>query len=286
MGFGPWCTIRADVMASFHERLRAAWRDTGSFLCVGLDPQLERMPDELLSSATPLLDFGLAVVEACGPHVCAFKPQIAFYSAVGAERELELTIRAIRERCPGVLVILDAKRGDVASTAERYVREAFDRYGADAVTVNPYLGADSVLPFLARRDRGAIVVCRSSNPGAATLQDLVVDGEPLFARLARVAVAEWSANDNLALVMGATYPSQLAQVRRLAPELPFLVPGIGAQGGDLRASLRAGLTAAGDGVIVSASRSVIYAGGRAAIAAAARDLAAAIRREREAILAG
>jgi orotidine-5'-phosphate decarboxylase len=195
---------------------------------------------------------------------------------------LAASIRYIRERAPAALVILDAKRSDIGNTAEAYAREAFDRYGADAVTVNPYMGEDSVRPFLARPDRGAILLCRTSNPGAKDFQDLIVDGLPLYRRVAERAAGHWNENRNLMLVVGATYPREMADLRRALPDVPFLVPGIGAQSGDLEATLAAGLDARGAGLLISASRSINYAGGGAAhaIRTAAMDLYAAINRQR------
>jgi len=195
---------------------------------------------------------------------------------------LVASIRYIRERAPAALVILDAKRGDIGNTAEAYAREAFDRYGADAVTVNPYMGEDSVRPFLARPDRAAILLCRTSNPGAEDFQDLLVDGLPLYRRVAQRAAAHWNTHGNLMLVVGATYPREMADLRTAHPEVPFLVPGIGAQGGDLDAILAAGLDAHGAGLLISSSRSIIFAGGgeAGAIREAAADLRTAINHRR------
>ena len=198
--------------------------------------------------------------------------------------QLAASIRYIRERAPSALVILDAKRNDIGNTAEAYVREAFDRYDADAVTVNPYMGEDSVRPFLARPDRGAVLLCRTSNAGAHDFQDLLVDGLPLYRHVAERAAAHWNEHGNLMLVVGATYPREMADLRRAHPDVPFLVPGIGAQGGDLEATLAAGLDARGAGLLISSSRSLIYAGGgtAAAIRGAAAELHAAINRQRPA----
>ncbi len=223
-------------------------------------------------------------MDATADIAAAYKPQIAFYSALGAEAELVASIRYIRERAPAALVILDAKRGDIGNTAEAYAREAFDRYGADAVTVNPYMGEDSVRPFLARPDRAAILLCRTSNPGAEDFQDLLVDGLPLYRRVAQRAVAHWNTHGNLMLVVGATYSREMADLRMAHPEVPFLVPGIGAQGGDLGAILAAGLDAHGAGLLISSSRNIIFAGGGAAgaIREAAADLRKAINQRRTA----
>jgi orotidine-5'-phosphate decarboxylase len=267
---------------TFAERLVHAQQSSGSLMCVGLDPDPEKLPQEFFGQAAPLHAFDRRIVDATAKIAAAYKPQIAFYSALGAEDQLIASIRYIRERAPAALVILDAKRGDIANTAEAYAREAFDRYGADAVTVNPYMGEDSVRPFLARPDRGAILLCRTSNPGAKDFQDLDVDGLPLYRRVAERAAGHWNEHRNLMLVVGATYPREMADLRRAHPDVPFLVPGIGAQSGDLAATLAAGLDARGAGLLISSSRNIIYAGGGMpqAIGQAAADLHAAINTQR------
>ena len=267
---------------TFAERLAHAHHTSGSLVCVGLDPDAAKLPQDLGETSEPLYAFNRRIVDATFDIAAAYKPQIAFYSAVGAEQQLASSIRYIRERAPAALVILDAKRGDIGNTAEAYVREAFDRYGADAVTVNPYMGGDSVRPFLARKDRGALLLCRTSNSGAKDFQDLTFDGLPLYRHVARHAASHWNQHGNLMLVVGATVPREMAELRAAHPHVPFLVPGIGAQGGDLKATLAAGLDAKGAGLLLSASRSIIYAGGgaAAAIRAAAAELHAAINFER------
>ncbi|HEY3658103.1 MAG TPA: orotidine-5'-phosphate decarboxylase [Steroidobacteraceae bacterium] len=267
---------------TFAERLSRAQKNSGGLVCVGLDPDLAKLPRDLASEPEPLFAFNRRIVDATADLAAAYKPQIAFYSALGKETELVASIRYIRERAPHTLVILDAKRADIGNTAEAYASEAFDRYAADAVTVNPYMGEDSVRPFLARSDRGAILLCRTSNPGARDFQDLLVDGQPLYKRVAERAAADWNAHQNLMLVVGATYPAEMAELRRAHPQLSFLVPGIGAQGGDLDSTLAAGLNAAGAGLLINSSRGIIYAGGGAApaIRAAAADLHAGINRGR------
>jgi orotidine-5'-phosphate decarboxylase len=249
---------------------------------VGLDPDPDKLPADLAGTPAPLLEFGRRIVDATCDIAAAYKPQIAFYSALGAEAELAATIAYIRAKAPHALIILDAKRGDIGNTATAYAREAFERYGAHAVTVNPYMGEDSVRPFLARPDRGAILLCRTSNSGAKDFQDLDVGGLPLYRRVAARAAAAWNAHGNLMLVVGATYPKEMAELRRAHPELTFLVPGIGAQGGDLEAIVQAGLNAAGSGLLISASRSIIYAGGPDAVRAAARELYDKINQRRSA----
>lgn len=264
----------------FDQRLAHAQSTT--LVCVGLDPDIAKLPADLRSKDAPLLAFNQRIVDATHDIVAAYKPQIAFYSALGAEAQLRSSIDYIRERAPGALVILDAKRNDIGNTAQAYAREAFERYDADAVTINPYMGEDSVQPFVEREDRGAILLCRTSNPGARDFQDLVSDGLPLYAHVARRAAERWNEKRNLMLVVGATFPQEMAQLRQSHPQLPFLVPGIGAQGGDLDATLQAGLSADGAGLLINSSRGIIYAGGgqSAAIRAATLELRDAIERRR------
>jgi orotidine-5'-phosphate decarboxylase len=275
---------------TFAERLARAQHSSGGLVCVGLDPDPAKLPKDLYGDpdhfpdAEPLYAFNRRIIDATAGLAAAYKPQIAFYSALGAENQLLATIHYIRERAPEALVILDAKRNDIGNTAEAYAREAFIRYGADAVTVSPYMGEDSVRPFLSRPDRGAILLCRTSNPGARDFQDLLIDGLPLYRRVAQRAAFDWNEHGNLMLVVGATYPKDMADLREAHPELTFLVPGIGAQQGDLDATLAAGLDARGAGLLISSSRNIIYAGGGSseAIRAAAGQLHSAINRHREA----
>jgi orotidine-5'-phosphate decarboxylase len=266
------------VPKTFGDRLKSAQQTTGGLLCVGLDPDLAKFPEDLGREASCVAAFDRRIIDATADFAAAYKPQIAFYSALGAEAQLAASIRYIRERAPAALVILDAKRGDIGNTAAAYVHEAFDRYGADAVTVNPYMGEDSVRPFLAREDRGAVVLCRTSNPGGRDFQNLMLGGLPLYRHVAKHAAERWNDHGNLMLVVGATVPREMAELRQAHPELPFLVPGVGAQGGDLAALLSAGLDAQGAGLLISASRSIIYAGGGSpgGIREAAAELHAAI----------
>ena len=252
-------------------------------LCVGLDPDPDKFPEGVERSPRGTLDFCRAVVDATAHTVCAFKPQIAYFAAIGAERELELLCAHVRASCPDAVLILDAKRGDIGSTAERYAIEAFERYGADAVTVNPYLGTDSIEPFLAHRDRGVIVLCRTSNPGGADLQNLDVGGAPLYERIARLAVDDWAAKGEVALVVGATVPDELRRVRSIVGDLPLLVPGIGAQGGDVVATVRAGRDSTGYGMMINSSRAVLYAASGANWVDATRRAAETTRDEIRAV---
>lgn len=247
----------------FKEKIEAAWTRSCSMLCIGLDPDITKFPSRFQHSINALLEFNKFIIDATGDLVCAFKPQFAHYAAMGAERQLEDTIRYIRLNFPNVIVILDAKRGDIGSTAQMYVREAFDRYDADAVTVNPLMGDDTILPFLERPDRAAIVLCRTSNPSASMLQDREIDGQRLSVLIADRAERRWNANANVMLVVGATSIDEMRAIRATAPSLPFLVPGIGAQGGDPAEVVPAGTRSQGDGLVVSSSRSVLYAGSSA-----------------------
>jgi orotidine-5'-phosphate decarboxylase len=266
-------------MMGFVARLAQAWEEKDSLACVGLDPQIERLPAHIAGEPSPIFQFNKAIIDATADLVCAYKPQFAHYAACEAEDQLERTIEYIHRSYPGVLVILDAKRGDVGSTAEKYAIEAFERYGADAVTVNPYLGGDSLEPFLRYEDKGIIVLCRTSNPGARDLQDLDVGGRKLFEVVAQLAATRWNSRGNCLLVVGATCPQQLAQVRDIAGNMPFLLPGVGAQGGDIRQAIQSGQTASGTGLIVSSSRAILHASTGVDFATAARAATVALRDE-------
>lgn len=254
---------------AFLSQLDASWTASGSMLCVGLDPDLTRMPFPLDGTHDATEHFCRAIIDATADLVCAFKPQIAYFSSQGAEQALERVCRYIRETYPDVTLILDAKRGDIGSTAEHYAEEAFGRYGAHAVTVSPYLGTDSVAPYF-EHGGGVIALCRTSNPGGDEIQSLVADGRPVYAHVAELVAGEWSKLGDCGLVVGATYPAELADVRAIAPDLPLLVPGVGAQGGDARAVVEYGAGAAGRGLIVSSSRAILYASNGTDFADAAR----------------
>ncbi|PJJ21609.1 orotidine-5'-phosphate decarboxylase [Janthinobacterium sp. OK676] len=244
---------------NFINKLSAAWTANNSLLCVGLDPDLAKLPAELRDLPDGITTFCTRIIDATADLACAFKPQIAYFAALGAEKQLEDICRYVRENYPHIPLILDAKRGDIGATATQYAREAFERYGADAVTVNPYMGEDSLDPYLAWKDRGVIILCRTSNPGGSDLQFLNTDGEPLYQRVARLVAEKWNKNGQCALVVGATFPEELAQVRAIVGDMPLLVPGIGAQGGDIAATVGAGQTASGMGMMISSSRAIIYA---------------------------
>jgi len=263
----------------FIHRLQRAWTAQRSLLCVGLDPDPARLPRQLAAAAHPIFEFGRAIVDATADLVCAFKPQIAYYAAARAEDQLEMTMAHIRRNHPSIPVILDAKRGDVGSTAEMYAREAFERYGSDAVTVNPYLGLDSLQPYLDYADRGVIVLCRTSNPGAREVQDIESGGKKLYQIIAEKAARDWNANANVLLVVGATFPQELREIRAIVGDMPILVPGVGTQGGDVAAVLANGASADGTGLVISSSRAVLYAGSGSDYAQAARAAALKLRDE-------
>ena len=265
---------------NFLDMLRAAERDNASLLCVGLDPDPARFPAHLRGDTSRIFDFCAAVVDATADLVIAFKPQIAYFAAHRAEDQLERLMAHMRSVAPRVPVILDAKRGDIGSTAEQYAIEAFERYGADAVTLSPFMGFDSVQPYLKYHGKGAFLLCRTSNPGGDDLQSQrlsSVAGEPLlYEHVARLAQGPWNLNGQLGLVVGATYPAEIERVRRVAPTVPLLIPGVGAQGGDALATVRAGWRAVNgetvSPIVVNSSRAILYA-------SAADDFAQAARRE-------
>jgi len=275
----------------FKEKIEAAWTSSRSMVCVGLDPQLDRLPESIRSQPKPFLAFNQAIIDATLPYACAYKPQFAYYAAENRLDELRETMVYLRDKALDRVLILDAKRGDIGSTADQYAREAFEVYGADAVTVNPYMGGDTLVPFSKDADRGVIVLCKTSNPGSSELQDLVLDsGDPLYLEVARKAARNWNANHNLALVVGATYPDQLARIRQEVGTMPLLVPGIGAQGGDLDATLKAGLRPDGWGLMINSSRGIIYASSgedyAEAAGHAARKLNEACLELQEAVMGG
>ena len=263
----------------FLDSLLEAGRRNRSLLCVGLDPDARKLPAAARAAADPTYAFCMAIVEATADVVCAFKPNVAFFEALGPAGTATLR-RLIADMPRSVPVILDAKRGDMGSTAEAYAEAVFDRLGADAVTLNPYLGSDALAPFLRRADKGCIVLCKTSNPGSADLQELqLASGGPLYLEVARRARDDWNGNGNVGLVVGATYPRVLAEVRDLCPDLPLLVPGVGAQGGELSEAARAAVDSRGERAIISASRSVLYASDGADFASAARQEALRLRDE-------
>ena len=266
---------------TFIESLNAAWEHNNSLLCVGLDPDPAKFPAHLKNRPDAIFEFCANIVDATADLVCSFKPQIAYFAAQRAEDQLEALIAHIHTKHPGIPVILDAKRGDIGSTAEQYAVEIFERYRADAITINPYMGCDSVDPYLAYPDKGVILLCRTSNPGGSDLQFLDVgtaeQPEKLYERVARLVASEWNSTGQCALVVGATFPGEIARVREIVGDMPLLVPGIGAQGGDIEATVRAGYTnkgqAAGCGLMINSSRAILYTGKGDDFADAARRVA-------------
>ena len=261
----------------FTDMLQAAQAAHDSMLCVGLDPEPAKFPEAWRGDAARIFDFCAAIVDATRDLACAFKPQIAYFAAQRAEDALERLVAHIHRVAPGVPVILDAKRGDIGATAEQYAREAFERYQADALTLSPFMGFDSLEPYLRWPDKGLILLCRTSNPGGSELQaQALASGELLYEHIARLAAGPWNRGGQLGLVVGATFPGEIARVRELAPTLPLLIPGIGAQGGDAEATVRAGWREEGP-IIVSSTRAILYAAADAGFAAAARGVAQATR---------
>jgi len=259
-----------------YEKTKRAWERQNSLLCVGLDPDSARLPAHLQDVTAPYFEFCRAIVDATAAYACAFKPQAAHFAAVGKEQELADLLGYISRTYPQHLLILDAKRGDIGSTAAYYAQEAFQRYGADAVTLNPYLGYESVQPYLEYADKGVIVLCRTSNADSDWLQNDTQDAVPVYQRVAR-RVAEWNSAGQCMLVAGATYPEELGVIRGLVGDMPLLVPGIGAQGGDLAAVMRQGRDGHGTGLLISSSRGILYAGQGADFEQAAGQAAASLR---------
>jgi orotidine-5'-phosphate decarboxylase len=270
---------------TFLDQLRTAERQNGSMLCVGLDPEPTKFPAHLRGDASKIYDFCAAIVDATADLVSAFKPQIAYFAAHRAEAQLEQLMEHMRRTAPRVPIILDAKRGDIGSTAEQYAKEAFERYGADAVTLSPFMGFDSVQPYLKYHGKGAFLLCRTSNPGGDDFQPqrlLDLPGQPrLYEHIAALAQGPWNLNGQLGLVVGATYPAEIERVRALAPTLPLLIPGVGAQGGDAVATVKAGWRGAGGQttgpIVVNSSRAILYASSGTDFAAAARQEAVKTR---------
>ena len=252
------CNKEANAV-TFIKKLSAAWAANNSLLCVGLDPDIAKFPVQLRQQPDAIFAFCKAIIDATADTACAFKPQIAYFAALRAEDQLEAICEYLRKNHPQIPIVLDAKRGDIGATAEQYAREAFERYGADAVTVNPYMGFDSVAPYMEWKDRGVIILCRTSNPGGSDLQFLQADGKPIYQHVAQLVAEKWNTNGQCGLVVGATFPDELAQGRAIVGDMPLLVPGVGAQGGDVQATVKAGKTAVGSGMMINSSRAILYA---------------------------
>jgi orotidine-5'-phosphate decarboxylase len=264
---------------TFYHMLENAWERNDSLVCVGLDPDVTRFPKHINELEHPIFEFNRAIIDSTADLVCTYKPQFAHYAAVGAESQLAMTIEYIHDRYPGIPVILDAKRGDIGSTAKMYAMEVFERFQADAVTVNPFLGGDSLAPFLDYAQKGVIILCRTSNPGARDVQDLEFQGKKLYEIIAAKASSDWNGNKNVLLVVGATYPRELKEIRTIVGDMPLLVPGIGAQGGDIEAAVSNGQNTKGTGMVVNSSRGIIYAGSGIDFAKKARVATETLRGE-------
>lgn len=264
-------------MTSFSEKLLNRWKQKDTLVCVGLDTDPEKLPENIRGEKYPIFAFNKAIIDATHDLVCCYKPQIAFYSAYAAENQLEMTFQYLRATYPEIPTILDGKRGDIGSTAEMYAKEAFTRYKADALTVNPYLGGDAMEPFFYHADKGIIILCKTSNPGSGEIQGLVVDGEEIYHKIAYLSQNRWNINNNICLVVGGTYPKELAAVRKIAPDIPILVPGVGAQGAKVKDIVKAGMTDDHAGLMINSSRGIIYAGSDSDFADAARDATTKLR---------
>ena len=266
---------------TFNQQLQSAWASQGSMLCVGFDPDPKRLPPFRQGKPEGIYEFCREIADATADLVCAFKPQFAYFASQRAEAQLEKLIQHLKDNYPHIPVILDSKRGDIGSTADHYALEAFDRYGADAVTVNPYMGFDTIEPYLKHAGKGVIVLCRTSNPGGSDLQFLNVapNGEPLYLHVAKLAAQQWNQSGQISLVVGATFPEEIAKVRAIVGEMPLLIPGIGAQGGDIDATVSAGKVPGkpGTGMIINSSRAILYASSGSDFAEAARAVALSTR---------
>ena len=248
-------------MSKFTEKLQNAWDKQDSLLVVGLDPDEQRMPESILQSKDPIFDFCKGIIDATAEFACAFKPQIAYFASQGAEMTLIQLCHYISSTYPDLPILLDSKRGDIGTTAEHYAKEAFERYRADAITVNPYLGFDSIEPYLAWEDKGVIILCRTSNQGGSDFQFFEsADGVPLYLEVAKTVADKWNISGQCSLVVGATFPEEIAKVRAcVGDEMPLLVPGIGAQGGDIEATVMAGANSKGQGLMINSARAILYA---------------------------
>jgi len=265
---------------TFNQQLQSAWASQGSMLCVGFDPHPKRLPLSLQGKPEGIFEFCREIADATADLVCSFKPQFAYFASQRAEAQLEKLIKHLKDKYPHIPVILDSKRGDIGSTADHYALEAFERYGADAVTVNPYMGFDTIEPYLKHAGKGVIVLCRTSNPGGSDLQFLNVNsGEPLYLHIARLASQKWNSSGQISLVVGATFPEEITKVRAIIGDMPLLIPGIGAQGGDIDATVKAGSIAGapGTGMIINSSRAILYASSGSDFAQAARAVAQSTR---------
>lgn len=262
----------------FMEMLNNAWDKSKSLVCVGLDPDLNKLPACVRGKEHPIFEFNKALVDATADLVCCYKPQIAYYAGQSADEDLLMTMRYLKKNHPAIPVILDAKRADIGATTSMYAHEAFERFEADAVTVNPYMGMDAIKPFLDHADKGVVVLCRTSNPGAKEIQEIkTAEGIELYKHVAKLIAGPWNYNGNTLLVAGATFPEELGEIRRIVGDVPLLVPGIGAQGGDVEKVMKNGVDSRGNGLIINSSRGIIYASDGDDFAEAVRKAAATLR---------
>ena len=246
---------------NFQEKLNKIIEKNNSLVCVGLDSDFDKLPESVKQKEFPQFEFNKAIIDATHDLVCCYKPNSAFYEARGDRgvKELKMTCDYIREKYPDIIIILDAKRADIGNTNEGYTKFCFDYLQVDGVTLQPYLSGEAIKPFLNRADKGAIILCRTSNPGAGEFQDLLIDNEPLYKKVAKQVNNMWNTNNNCLLVVGATYPEEMVEIRKIVGDMTFLVPGVGAQGGDVEKTIKAGLNSQNAGLIISSSRSIIFA---------------------------
>jgi orotidine-5'-phosphate decarboxylase len=269
-------------MVGFQNKLQGSVSKNKSLLCIGLDSNPSKLPPHLANDPEPIFAFNKAVIDATADLVCAYKPNSAFYEGAGADgiTQLQKTCQYVLETYPQIPIILDAKRADIGSTNEGYVQYAFDYLQADAITLQPYLGREALEPFLARKDKGLIILCHTTNPGASEIQDLLLGKEKLYQVVARKVRDEWNEHGNCLLVAGAAYPAELADIRAIAgDDMVFLVPGVGAQGADVGQAVKAGLSSRRDGLIINSSRDIIFASNGTDFAQAARQKAIKLRDE-------
>jgi len=255
---------------NFYAKLDNSWKRSKSLLCIGLDPEHNKLPPFLHSKGGAIYAFCKEIIDATADLVCAYKPQIAYFSAHNAEDQLEQIISYIHETYPDIPVILDSKRADIGSTAHQYAIETFEKYKADAVTLNPYMGFDAIEPFVSYKDKGAFILCKTSNKSSAEIQNLSVDGIPLYLKVAELISQKWNSNNNLGLVVGATYPEDLAQIRKCVGDIPILIPGIGTQGGNIEQTLKSSILPNNSGILLNSSRAILYAGDQEDFASQAR----------------
>lgn len=263
----------------FLQKLDQIQSANNSLLCIGLDSDIQKIPSHLSRTVIPQYSFNTSIIDATHDLVCAYKPNSAFYEARGAQgiKELKMTCDYIHKKFPHIIIILDAKRADVGNTNTGYASFAFDYLGADAITLNPYLGGEAIQPFLNRADKASIILCRTSNPGAVEFQDVLIDGIPLYIHIAKRVVASWNKNGNCMLVVGATFPEELKRIRDIVHDMVFLVPGVGVQGGDIEKTVKAGLNSKGTGMIINSSRTIIFSSNDADFDTKARETALRLR---------